>query len=86
MSKTTLIAEFEVMPRHVLLETVSLEELYGRIRMIDQPVIQSMADRDGMLRMGTEHGAAESKQRLAALRVKACFKGCQRWKKTPIQT
>ncbi len=63
--------EFEGMPGHVLLETVSFEELDGRTKMTDQTVFQSVADRDGMLSMGMERGAAESMQRFAELLAKA---------------
>ena len=56
--------EFEGMPGHVLLETVTLEEQDGRTLMTDVSVFQSVADRDGMLQSGMETGAAESYDRL----------------------
>ena len=56
--------EFEGMPGHVLLETVTLEEQEGRTLMTDVSVFQSVADRDGMLQSGMESGAAESYDRL----------------------
>jgi uncharacterized protein YndB with AHSA1/START domain len=60
--------EFEGMPGHVLLETISFEELPdGRTRMIDHSVFQSVEDRDGMLSYGMEDGANESMNRLEAL-------------------
>ncbi len=60
--------EFEPMPGHVLLETVTFEELPdGTTKLTDSSVFQSVADRDGMLAMGMEAGAAESMDRLAAL-------------------
>jgi uncharacterized protein YndB with AHSA1/START domain len=60
--------EFEGMPGHVLLETITFEELpSGRTRMIDHSVYQSVADRDGMLSYGMEDGANASMNRLEAL-------------------
>jgi len=59
--------EFEPMPGHILLETVTFEEQDGKTRMIDHSVFQSVADRDGMISMGMEGGAAESWDRLEAL-------------------
>jgi uncharacterized protein YndB with AHSA1/START domain len=56
--------EFEGMPGHVLLETVTFEEQDGRTLMTDVSVFQSVADRDGMLQSGMEGGAAESYDRL----------------------
>jgi len=56
--------EFEGMPGHVLLETVTLEEYGGKTRIIDSSVFQSVADRDGMLQSGMEEGAADSWDRL----------------------
>jgi uncharacterized protein YndB with AHSA1/START domain len=56
--------EFEGMPGHVLLETVTFEEQDGRTLMTDVSVFQSVADRDGMLQSGMESGAAESMDRL----------------------
>jgi uncharacterized protein YndB with AHSA1/START domain len=59
--------EFEGMPGHVILETVTFEELDGKTRLVDQSVFQSVEDRDGMLQEGMEGGAAESMDRLAEL-------------------
>jgi uncharacterized protein YndB with AHSA1/START domain len=56
--------EFEGMPGHVLLETISFEEQDGKTHMVDSSVFQSVADRDGMLQSGMESGAAESFDRL----------------------
>jgi uncharacterized protein YndB with AHSA1/START domain len=56
--------EFEGMPGHVLLETMTLEDLGGRTRLVDQSVFQSVADRDGMAASGMGTGAAESYERL----------------------
>lgn len=60
--------EWEGMPNHVLLDTITLEELPGgKTRISDQSVFQSVADRDGMLMSGMESGANESWDRLEAL-------------------
>ena len=60
--------EFEGMPGHVLLETITFEELPGgRTRMIDHSVFQSVEARDGMLSYGMEDGANASMNRLEAL-------------------
>jgi uncharacterized protein YndB with AHSA1/START domain len=56
--------EWEGMPGHVLLETITLEEEDGRTRMTDSSIFQSVADRDGMLSSGMESGAAETFDRL----------------------
>lgn len=62
--------EFEGMPGHVLLETVTLEEQEGKTRLTDSSVFQSVEDRDGMLQSGMESGASESMDRLAELLAK----------------
>jgi uncharacterized protein YndB with AHSA1/START domain len=59
--------EFEGMPGHVLLETVTLEEQDGKTLVKDLSVFQSVADRDGMLQAGMEGGANESWDQLDAL-------------------
>lgn len=59
--------EFEGLPEpgHVCLETVRFEELPGgRTRVITQDVFQSVADRDGMLQSGMEHGVNDGYDRL----------------------
>jgi uncharacterized protein YndB with AHSA1/START domain len=56
--------EFEGMPGHILLQTITLEEHNGKTRITDASVFQSVADRDGMLQSGMEEGAAESYDRL----------------------
>jgi uncharacterized protein YndB with AHSA1/START domain len=56
--------EYEGMPGHVLLETITFEERDGRTLMTDSSVFQSVADRDGMLASGMESGAAESMDQL----------------------
>lgn len=63
--------EFEGMPGHVLLETVTFEEKDGKTTLTDSSVFQSVADRDGMLSSGMEEGSNESMNRLAELVEKA---------------
>ena len=66
--RLTYTFEFEPMPGHVLMETITFEEQAdGKTLMTDASVFQSVEDRDGMLSMGMEAGAAESMNRLAAL-------------------
>jgi len=57
--------EFEGMPGHVLLETITFEERDGKTVLTDHAAFQTIEDRDGMLRTGMEQGAAESMNRLA---------------------
>jgi uncharacterized protein YndB with AHSA1/START domain len=63
--------EFEGMPGHVLLETVTFEEDDGKTKLTDRSIFQSVEDRDGMLKSGMEEGAAESLDRLAELLARA---------------
>jgi uncharacterized protein YndB with AHSA1/START domain len=57
--------EFEGMPGHVLLETVTFEEVDGKTRMHNSQVFQSIEDRDGMLQTGMEDGAEITWDRFA---------------------
>lgn len=59
--------EFEGMPGHVLLETVTLEERDGKTTLTDLSVFQSIEDRDGMIQSGMEEGATASWDRLDEL-------------------
>ncbi len=59
--------EYEGMPGHVLMETVTLEDVDGKTRMTTKSVYQSIDDRDGMVASGMETGATESWDRLAEL-------------------
>ncbi|MCA9904324.1 MAG: SRPBCC family protein [Anaerolineae bacterium] len=61
--------EFEGMPGHVLLETVTFEERDGKTLVTDTSVFQSVDDRDGMLQSGMEGGASDSWDRMAELLV-----------------
>ena len=59
--------EFEGNPEagHVMLETLRFEELPGgRSKVTTQSVFQSLADRDGMIQNGMEHGVVDSHERL----------------------
>ena len=59
--------EFEGMPGHVMLATVTFEDVQGKTRLTDTSVFQTIEDRDGMLASGMEQGATESMDRLAEL-------------------
>ena len=59
--------EFEGMPGHVLVETVTFEERDGKTKVIVTSLFASVEDRDGMLHSGMEQGANESQDRLAEL-------------------
>lgn len=63
--------EFEGMPGHVLLATMTFEEQDGKTKLTDASVFQSVEDRDGMLQSGMEGGASESMDRLEELLAKA---------------
>ncbi len=62
--------EFEGMPGHVLLETMTFEEDDGKTKLTDSSVFQTVEDRDGMLQSGMEQGATETMDRLAELLAK----------------
>ncbi len=60
--------EFEGMPGHVILETMTLEaQGDGKTLLTVSSVFQSVADRDGMLQSGMEDGSNESYDRLEEL-------------------
>ena len=56
--------EFEGMPGHVSVETLTLEEHDGKTTLTGTSVFDTVEDRDGMLGSGMESGAAESMDRL----------------------
>ena len=62
--------EFEGMPGHVSLETVTLQDQAGKTLVTDQVIYQSVEDRDGMYQSGMQEGAIESMDRFAALLVR----------------
>ena len=63
--------EFEGMPGHVLLETMTFEDAGGKTNIVATAVFQSVEDRDGMLASGMESGATELYDRLAEIVEKA---------------
>ncbi|HNB51128.1 MAG TPA: SRPBCC family protein [Anaerolineales bacterium] len=72
MSESLMIQtfEFEGLPEkgHVILDTMRLENLPGgRTKIVIQSVYQSVADRDGMVQSGMEHGVREGYERLDEL-------------------
>lgn len=53
--------EFEGMPGHVILETMTFEALAGnKTRLVTASIYQSVEDRDTMIAYGMEEGAGES--------------------------
>ena len=59
--------EYEPMPGHVVVDTVTLEERDGRTTVTIRAEFQSREDRDGMIQSGMEYGANESMNRLDEL-------------------
>ena len=59
--------EFEGMPGHVALETVTMEERDGRTLVRTVSSFQSVEDRDGIIASGMEHGVHDSDARLEEL-------------------
>ncbi len=59
--------EFEGMPGHVLLETVTNEEVGGVTKVTNISVFPSVEDRDGMFQADMARGAIESGERMARL-------------------
>jgi len=57
--------EWEGMPGHVSVDTLTLENIGGRTKLIADSLFDSKEDRDGMLQSGMEEGAAETYDRLA---------------------
>lgn len=59
--------EFEGMPGHVTLETLTLSERHGRTLVRTVSSFQSVEDRDGMVQSGMERGVHDSHERLTEL-------------------
>jgi uncharacterized protein YndB with AHSA1/START domain len=59
--------EFEGMPGHISLDTVTLEESGGKTKFTTRSVFQTVEDRDGMIKSGMEEGVFETMDRLAEL-------------------
>jgi uncharacterized protein YndB with AHSA1/START domain len=57
--------EFEAMPGHVLVETLTFDEQDGKTTVTSRSVFQSVEDRDGMLASGMQEGATDSYNQLA---------------------
>ena len=62
--------EFEGVPGHVALETMTLEERGGQTLVRAHSVFQSVNDRDGMMQEGMEEGANETYERLGEVAAK----------------
>ena len=56
--------EYEGMPGHVSVDTLTLEEHDGKTTLTATSVFDTVEDRDGMLESGMESGAAETMDRL----------------------
>ena len=67
MDSTVRTFEFEGMPGHVSLETLTLEERGGKTLVRTNSVFQSLDDRDGMVRSGMEVGVNDGFERLDEL-------------------
>lgn len=59
--------EWEGLPGHVSVDTLTLEEVGGKTRMTASSTFENVEDRDGMLQSGMESGARETWDRLAEL-------------------
>ena len=59
--------EWEGMPGHVIVETVTLEDLGGRTKMTNVSLFHTTEERDGMLASGMEEGQAQTHDRLDEL-------------------
>ena len=59
--------EWEGMPGHVLVETVTFEDLGERTKLITHSLFHTGEERDGMIASGMEGGQSESYERLDEL-------------------
>ena len=59
--------EFEGVPGRPSLETMTLEDVGGRTRMVTHSVFLSLEDREGVVQSGMQTGAEETHDRLAEL-------------------
>jgi uncharacterized protein YndB with AHSA1/START domain len=62
--------EFEGMPGHVLLETLTFEDLNGKTKITTTSVFETLEDLEGMIASGMEEGANDSWERFAELLAK----------------
>ena len=63
--------EFEPLPGHILLETITFEDQDGKTLLTDKSVFQTVADRDGMVQSGMESGMTQSFDRFEELLAQA---------------
>jgi uncharacterized protein YndB with AHSA1/START domain len=63
--------EFEGAPGHVAMQTVNLEPIGNKTRMVENVVFQSVTDRDAMVASGMQKGSDDSMDRLAELLAKS---------------
>ncbi len=59
--------EYEGIPGHVSMETMTLEPKDGMTAITEKIIFQSVEDRDGMVKTGMEEGEKESMERLDKL-------------------
>ncbi len=59
--------EWEGMPGHIVLDTMTLEDLGGKTRLTTTSLFDTKEERDGMMASGMEQGANESWDLLAEL-------------------
>ena len=59
--------EWEGMPGHVSVDTVTFEDLGGRMKVVTTSIFHTTEERDGMLESGMEHGLGETYDRLEEL-------------------
>jgi uncharacterized protein YndB with AHSA1/START domain len=59
--------EFEGLPGHVSIETITLQEREGKTISTNRVQFDSLEERDGMLQSGMASGASETMDRLAEL-------------------
>lgn len=65
--RTVSTFEFEAMPGHVVIETVTFEEFNGKTKVTTLSLFQTQEDMEGMIQSGMESGASESWDRLESL-------------------
>lgn len=59
--------EFEGVPGHVGLVSMTLDEVDGKTRLVEHSLFPSVEDRDAVLKSGMEKGATETMDRLEEL-------------------
>ncbi|MFN7160747.1 MAG: SRPBCC family protein [Candidatus Gracilibacteria bacterium] len=67
MDRVVQTFEFEMMPGHIIVETMNLEDAEGGTRMTNISQFASREDLEGMLASGMEEGDREGSDRLYAL-------------------